>query len=169
MGKQSLSITRGFEIRFRFSPVLQKWQNFGSGSLSVPKNGVKTAGSSVSVRTDPALQNKVSSSKWSKSKLVSQRQLFSFKQQSWVGSNRNRGTGGFEAIFWNRQRTGTDIFPFLRNRKEPKPYVRTADNRNGRFHGKNARFCNISCSKGRLKLIEKHAKSINSLKKLLQF
>ena len=55
--KNGVSGARGSELRFRFWTILHNLRKFGSGSTSVPKNGVRTVGSSVSVRTDQALLN----------------------------------------------------------------------------------------------------------------
>ena len=54
--KTAVSGIRGSEDRFRFYYGFYISGKFGSGSISVPGNAFKTAGSSVSVRTDLALE-----------------------------------------------------------------------------------------------------------------
>ena len=53
--KNAHSGTRGSKIRFRFLVRFQHLAEIGSGRFRFQKKRPKTVGSSVSVRTDPAL------------------------------------------------------------------------------------------------------------------
>ena len=55
--KNAHSGTRGSKIRFRFLVRFQYLAEIGSGQFRFKKKSPKTVGSSVSVRTDPALHH----------------------------------------------------------------------------------------------------------------
>ena len=74
--------------------------------------------------------------KWGKSTFKEHPQIYfssSLVQQSWVDSNRNRGTDGSDVIL--RNRNGIETGSFLKNPEplESEPKLRTAGNRNTIF------------------------------------